>query len=68
MKLWVVGHVLNDDGTEWTFCGVFDTEAKAVAACKNEDYFVGLAELNQELPEKIIDWPDAYYPKAEKGS
>ena len=36
MKLWIVGKVLNPDmeGCDiWEFCAVFDTQAKAVAAC-----------------------------------
>lgn len=70
MKLWVVGKVLNTDhhmGCDiWEFAGVFDDEKKAVAACKTGNYFIGPIELNFEVPEPSVDWPNAYYPLLEK--
>ena len=68
MKLWIVGKVLNPDmGRDiWEFCGVFDKEEKAEAACKNENYFVGPVELNFVVPDPSVDWPNAYYPLWEK--
>jgi len=68
MKLWIVGKILNPDtGCDiWEFCGVFDTEEKAVAICKTEDYFVGPADLNFIVPDPTVDWPNAYFPLIEE--
>ena len=70
MKLWIVGKVLNpsEGGDRWEFGGVFNTEKKAVAACKAENYFVGPAALNYVVPEdtKGTPWPQGYYPLLEK--
>lgn len=67
MILWIVGKTLNKAGTKWEFCGVFDDEEKAKSACKDDNYFVGPATLNQEIiTVETIDWPDAYYPTAKE--
>lgn len=63
MKLWIVGKSPEHDAvdTRWEFCGVFDAESKAVAACTTDHHFTGPANLNEVLPERE-DWPGAYYP------
>lgn len=70
MKLWVVGKVLSPRGAvvrEWEFVGVFDSEERAVAVCRDEYYFVGSVELNYIAPEDITEhWPKGYYPLLEK--
>jgi len=69
MKLWIVGKVLNPEegGDRWEFAGVFDDEKKAVAACKEKNFFVGPVELNYVVPEDIATkWPKGYYPLLEK--
>lgn len=67
MKLWVVGKTINATGTEWQFCGVFDTEEKAIAVCTTEDHFVGPVDLNFIVPPDITtEWPKAYYPLIEE--
>lgn len=64
MKLWVVGKIMNPDtGCDiWEFCGVFDTEKKAIEVCKTENYFVGPVDLNFVVPEPSVNWPNSYYP------
>lgn len=66
MKLWIVGQAIRgaiaSSVGAWIFQGVFDTEDKAVAACKGELWFVAPAELNQELPADPIEWPGLRYP------
>jgi hypothetical protein len=51
------------------FCGVFETEKEAVAACRDENYFVGPAVCGACLPHEPVPWPGAYYPlkKSEGG-
>ena len=63
MKLWVVGKNKQHEIVGWEFMGIFDSEDKAIAACKNKHYFVGEAILNQDLTDEKIEWPGAYYPK-----
>lgn len=60
MELWIVGKVV--EGSEWEFDGVFDSEEKAIAACKSENHFIGPATLNKEIPEDCVEWVGAYYP------
>lgn len=63
MKLWIAGkNMLHDDPFCWEFVGVFDTEAAAVAACPDDQYFVGPALLNERTPEESHPWPGAYVP------
>ena len=66
MKLWVAGKVLNIEAQCWEIEGIFDSENKAVAVCKNSDYFVGPLTLNKKTPTRSVDWPGAYYPIKEK--
>lgn len=67
VRLWVVGHFWGKTpkGVIWSIEGVFDSEEKAVAACRTEASFIGPITLNEQLPEKVISWPGCYYPKAE---
>jgi len=62
MELWVVGKVVFEDRQRWEIQGVFDNEALAVAACRDEWYFVGPVVLNEVLPHESVEWPGAYYP------
>ncbi len=68
MKLWIAGKVKefnsNSKKISWEFQGVFDSEDKAIEAVGfSDDWFIGPAILNETLPEKLIEWPGAYYPK-----
>lgn len=61
MELWIVG-LWHD--TSWTIEGVYDSEDKAVLACKTDMYFIGPATLNEPLPAGVVFWPGSYYPLA----
>jgi hypothetical protein len=61
-KLWIVGQVYDINTTSWVFQGVFDSEEKAIAACRDKTYFVGPATLNESLPHEDFSWVEAYYP------
>ena len=68
MKVWIVGKINPENNLEWEFNGVFDSEEKAVSACKDKRYFVGPATINIDIDDivpgdKSIDWPNSYYPK-----
>lgn len=60
--LWVVGKNKSNDG-RWEFQGIFDTENKAIDACKTPNDFIGPCYLNEEIPQESTYWPGAYYPK-----
>lgn len=60
-ELWIVGQSLNGEDA-WEFGGVFDSKEKAVSACRDENYFIGPAELNQQFPHEAIEWEKAFYP------
>lgn len=62
--LWVLGRadVETPRGYVWDICGVFDTEAAAVAGCTTERHFVGPIPLNVRLPDQTEPWPGAYSP------
>ena len=66
--VWVAGHVLDDYErckSSWGLAGVFTEEFLAVEACINKNYFIGPAILNEALPEEVMKWRGAYYPKLE---
>jgi hypothetical protein len=36
---------------------VFSSKERAIAACKDERYWIGPATLDVEVPEESITWP-----------
>ena len=48
--------------TEAEFQGVFDSKEKAEAICINNRYWIGVAKLNEAIPDEKQEWEDAYYP------
>lgn len=65
MQLWIVGKPTSDKNTpdgSWEFQGVFDTRAKAVAACTGPSHFLFPATLNERLPEETIASPGTEFP------
>ena len=66
MELWIVGQIRteNSDGIAWELQGVFDNKEDAIRHCKNENYFIGPAKLNECLPDETTKWPGCYYPLA----
>ena len=70
-QVWVAGHNImefSQYGTEyiaWDILGVFTNESKAIAACHDENCFVGPLNLDEPLPPEIGEWPGCYYPYLE---
>ena len=60
--VWICGQQ-HEEG-QWEFQGVFTTEDLAIAACRNETYFIGPAKLDEQLPAETCMWAGGYYPKA----
>jgi len=54
-QLWLVGQV-RDNGP-WEVQGIFDSHEKAMAACKNNNYFIGPLKLNEEITDMTMSWP-----------
>lgn len=46
----------------WDLVGVFDTEAKAVAACTKPLHFVGPVTVNAKAPDEVVSWVGCRYP------
>jgi hypothetical protein len=63
-ELWLVGQYKSGKIGKivWEFQGIFSTEKKAVAACRNFRYFVEKVTLDQECPDESVLFPDGYYP------
>jgi len=73
VKVWICGKHKSlgkdSNGTEytsWEFQGVFRTKDLAINACKDENYFIGPAVMDEPLPDEELDWPGAYYPKEKR--
>jgi hypothetical protein len=64
VALWIVGKWILDTpaGPIWSFQGVFDDKEKAIKACKETNWFIGPAPLNEELPDEKTVWPGVEYP------
>lgn len=60
-----VGRMDRYDGpkSDWELVGVYMVEEEAVAACRDERYFVGPIPLNRSV-ESTNEWAGSYYPKA----
>jgi hypothetical protein len=65
MKLFLVGQTYSEIIREWDFQGVFDSEDKAINACKTAAYFYWPIKLNQELPKETFAMDGIIYPLAE---
>jgi hypothetical protein len=61
-KLWGMGTYIGPSSDQWTLGGIFDSEEKAIKACKTHRDFIGPINLNEEQPSENEEWPNAYYP------
>jgi hypothetical protein len=61
IKLWACFKIL-DNGTQDEFQGVFSTEEKAKAACRDWRYGYGPVVLDEEIPDNPHQWPGFCYP------
>ena len=66
-RFWVCGQLRGKWNSKgrciWDFQGIYSTEKRAVAACRNAKYFIFPATLDKELPDEPIDAAGGYYPK-----
>lgn len=64
--VWICGRT---NGDTWDFQGVFSDEIGAVGACRDADYFVAPALMNESLQHDTErKWPGAYFPLKSKVS
>jgi hypothetical protein len=64
-RVWCAGRLIReheDRLPEWDLAGVFSTEEAAVAACQDENYFVGPADIDKPFPTEPMPWEGGYYP------
>jgi hypothetical protein len=63
MTLWICCKGGYEGGPCWELQGIFDTQERAVEACKGDEFWIGEVELNREFPVERCDWPGIrYYP------
>ena len=67
-ELWIVGRYKQGEpgSIVWDFQGIFDSEAKAIAACRDWTYFVGPVTVNELLPHETSTNPRWDYPLADE--
>lgn len=63
--VWIIGKMIDDTLSQWEFQGVFDTEELAIAACVEDRFFVGPAEINTPFPVEPVKWVGAWYPRVQ---
>lgn len=63
-KLWICGQYKRGEfpDTIWDFQGIFDSEEKAIEACRDENYFIMPFILNQQCPHETVENAEACYP------
>lgn len=61
-ELWFVGKPASS--TKWMVEGVFETEEKASANAKDDEFII-LAEIGERFPVDVLDAKKCYYPKRE---
>jgi hypothetical protein len=61
---WLVGQHRKEtpDGDIWDFQGIFQSEAQAVEACIDENYFVSPVVLDCPSPHEQVRF-DGWFPK-----
>jgi len=60
INLYLVGRIFEDD--RWEVVGVFSSQEKAEAECREYNYMVGPLVLDHANHEDHIVWPGAYFP------
>ncbi len=69
MELWVVMQFMSGKNPDavYDFAGVFSSEEKAIAACRNWRYSYAPAILDEALPDERVDWLGQVYPIVRTG-
>jgi hypothetical protein len=70
MELWICGQLIGEwkaSASVWEFQGAFSNKELAVAACRDERYFIFSYVLDAECPHESVLATDTYYPKANGG-
>lgn len=65
-RIFIVGLIKAD--RQWEFIGAFTSKELAEAACRTENHFIGESELDKDIGDATIAWPDAYFPGKDKAS
>ena len=58
-KLWLVGKVTPPD---WEYFGVFSTYERAIAECKDEDFFIAPVEVDVSETEDVQEFENLVFP------
>ena len=60
--IWICGRMDPALQCGWEVVGAYDSEQKAIDACKDATFFIGPQVMNQTNPEAPTSWPGCYYP------
>jgi len=63
-KMYLVGEV-NQQQTNWDFCGIYSTEKLALKRCVTENHFLARVELDYYVPIEKSKFKYSYYPLLE---
>lgn len=55
-EVWMVGQLTSIEPVQWELNGVYTSGVRAIAACRDQHYFVFTAKVNESLK------PDQNYP------
>jgi len=64
MEVWIVGQIRPDLQHRWEICGIWREKPDAVAACRDDSYFIGKVPLDTPFPEESTVLPEFEFPKA----
>jgi hypothetical protein len=64
MNVWIVGQLRPDLHHRWEICGIYREKPDAVAACRDDSYFIGNVPLDTPFPEESTVLPEFEFPKA----
>ena len=67
--VWVVFQIHgNGPPADWDFVGVFSSRRNAVAACRDEHYFMARWAINYAAPHERTQgmWRDGFWPRSEE--
>ena len=63
-RVWICGQYKSGEflNTVWDLQGIFSTREKAVAACRNENYFIAPVTVDEVVPDETTSFPGVEYP------
>ena len=61
-EVWLVGQLTSIEPVQWELNGIYTTGVKAIAACRDQHYFVFTAKVNESLKANENYPLDSFFP------